>query len=142
MGLYEGDDRGIVDASAARAHADAAGITVDRNNVLYVRRAVLEEYQELTTVLERERMDWRQQSEPYGRDPVSFDAAVAFPQRAALLLEACQKYADELLVIADNLAKAAEAYGYTEDSIVEMTPTATRAAVARMSATLRDLLPW
>ena len=50
MAIGETLDGGMVDAQAARAHADAAGVRVDAENVLYVRRAVLEEYENLKTV--------------------------------------------------------------------------------------------
>jgi hypothetical protein len=141
MGLYADHERGMVDIEAAKAHADAAGLSVDAENVLYVRKAILDEYEMLLTVLAGEGQDVIDMSRPYGADPVSKDAFIAFPQRVALLLSQCKDHVLELLAMADKLKEAAAAYGLTEDQIAA-TP-ANAAAVAEVNATIGSILkPW
>ena len=142
MGLYADHERGMVDAEAAKAHADAAGLSVDAENVLYVRKAILDEYESLLTVLSGEGQDTLEMSRPYGADPVSADAFVAFPQRVGLLLSQCKEQVLELLSISDRLKDAALAYGFTEEQIAAASPTPAFAG-AEMNATIHAMLnPW
>jgi hypothetical protein len=143
MGLYADHEHGMVDAAVAQAHAAAAGLSVDAENVLYVRKAILEEHEELIKILGSETRDISEITEPYGKDPVSLDASVAFPQRAALLFEQCKQHVANLLAMADELQKAAVAYGLTEDDIVASSPVNTSAALAAVNATIHSILnPW
>ncbi|MGI5131841.1 hypothetical protein ACQEVB_33910 [Pseudonocardia sp. CA-107938] len=143
MGSYEGDAAGMVDAAVAKAHADAAGLRVDAENVLYVRKAILEEYEELKATLDQEGQDLGYKSHLYGGDPVSADAAIAFPERVSRLIGECHQHVNELLDMATKLEAAAKAYHYTDDEIAAMTPQAQVASVAAINATLGTFLrPW
>lgn len=143
MGMYEGDDRGMLDAEAAKVHADAAGLSVDAENVLYVRKAILDEHEALLKVLTGEALDTSAMSKPYGGDPVSLDASVAFSERAGALLQQCELHVIGLLGIADKLKDAAVAYGYTEVEIAAANPVDTRSAVGELNATIHAVLnPW
>jgi hypothetical protein len=143
MGSYEGDDHGIVDAAVAKEHAAAAGLRVDRENVLYVRRAILEEYTTLKASLDQATRDDVGFVHKYGDDPVSRDAAIAFPERASRLIDQCQEHANVLLAMANKLELAARSYKYTDDDVVAMTPLAQKASVAELNATLHAVRnPW
>jgi hypothetical protein len=143
MGLYEDHARGRFDAEAAQAYAAAAGLSVDADNVLYVRKAILDEHKELLTVLGGEARDASSTAKPYGGDPVSIDASVAFPQRADLLLKQCAEHVSDLLAIAEKLKDAALTYGYTEGEIAAASPVNVGAAVGGMNATIHAILnPW
>ena len=143
MGFYADHEHGMVDAEAASRHAAAAGLSVDAENVLYVRKAILDEYETLLRVLVQEARGSAAYPAPYGGDPVSSDAAVAFPERAAALLDQCREHVMSLLAMADNLKDSAVAYGYTEDQIAAATPSNPRAGVAEINATIHAVLnPW
>lgn len=122
VAIGETFDGGMVDAQAARAHADAAGVRVDAENVLYVRRAVLDEYEQLKMALRSESLDFARREQGYGKDPVSIDAAVALPERARALTSRCEEQVEALLAMANNLEKAARAYGHTDGDIAALTP--------------------
>lgn len=143
MDLHADHERGMVDVDAAQAHAAAAGLSVDAENVLYVRKAILDEYEALLAVLGGESRDAQTYARPYGGDPVSVDASVAFPQRANSLLSECRKQVMELLAISDHLKDAALAYGFTEEQIASANPVNVGAGAAQVSATLHAILnPW
>ncbi|WP_281690497.1 hypothetical protein [Pseudonocardia thermophila] len=143
MGIYEGDETGLVDAAAAEEHARRAGLRVDADNVLYVRKAILEEYELLKTTLTAERGGLETYNYRYGGDPVSADAAVAFSQRARLLIDTCNERLNELAAIAGSLKLAAEAYGRTEQEIAALTPLQHSAVIAEANATIGIFLrPW
>lgn len=120
------DTSRIVDEVLAQEHADAAGLSVDADNVLYVRKAILDEYEELADALRVDGLGADgEYAVPYGGDPVSLDASVAFPERVTLLLKQCREHVDTLLAIAGNLEAAAVAYGYTDAEIAAATPRTT-----------------
>jgi hypothetical protein len=143
MDLHADHERGMVDVEAAQAHAAAAGLSVDAENVLYVRQAILDEYELLLGVLVGESGSLSTIGHKYGDDPVSIDAAVAFPERVDTLVANCKKQVLDLLKMADNLKSAAVAYGYTEEQIVAAAPVNPVAAIAAASSTIHSILnPW
>ncbi|MDN5860687.1 MAG: hypothetical protein L0H84_18955, partial [Pseudonocardia sp.] len=128
-------------------HAAAAGLRVDAENVLYVRKAVLEEYAELRMAFGSQHLDFVEHAGEYGRDPVSIDAAVAFPERARALISRCEEQVAALRGMADSLEAAARAYGYTDGEIAALTPkpnsTITSAWAAEANASIGAALhPW
>lgn len=91
---------------------------VDRDNVLQVRNLVLDEYDRLDRYLAAEINSSAYETYRYGDDPVSKDAAIAFPQRFGLLVASCRKQLEHLARMGEALAEAARQYGYTEDQII------------------------
>jgi hypothetical protein len=143
MGFYADHERGMVDAEAAGRHAAAAGLSVDAENVLYVRKAILDEYESLLQVLVQETRGSAAYPTPYGGDPVSSDAAVAFPERVAVLLEQCKTHVMSLLAMADKLKEAALAYGYTESEISAAAPVEPSIGMREIKTTINAVLnPW
>ena len=144
MELHADHEPGVVDVGAAQAHAAAAGLSVDAENVLYVRKAILDEYESLLQVINTESRDYGAlAAKPYGGDPVSADASVAFPERAGLLMDQCKQHVMSLLGISNHLEKAALAYGYNEGQIAAANPIRTDVAVGELNATIHAVLnPW
>jgi hypothetical protein len=144
MGTYEGDDSRMVDAAVAKEHAEAAaGLSFDWDNVLYVRKAILDECEELNASLVAVTTEISTMAHRYGDDPVSGDASVAFPERVAELFKQCGSRVTELNTIAESLADAARAYGFTEEQLASAAPVNTKAAVASANATLHSMFnPW
>jgi hypothetical protein len=144
MGTYEGDDSRMVDAAVAKEHAEAAaGLSFDWDNVLYVRKAILDECVELNASLTAVTSELMTTVHRYGDDPVSGDAAIAFPERATELFKQCGNRVVELNDMAEIIADAARAYGITEEQLAAAAPVNLKAALASSNATLHSLFnPW
>ncbi len=95
---------------------------VDRTNVLQAARLLVTESDRLDDVLVRVRYATHD-NEPCGGDPVSADAAIAFPERIAALVEGCQAHNDALRAAAAELRAVALTYGFTEAEIAASVPT-------------------
>lgn len=98
----------------ARFADHAAGMAIDRDNVLQVAQILHREADRLQdSVAERHLM----KAGLCGGDPVSEDAAAAFNERAALLFNSCQLYVDDLRALANSIQASARAYGLSESDI-------------------------
>lgn len=103
-----------------RPHLDAAvhalGLQVNRDTVLQARAALLAEADRLDIAIAR-----RTRSDGgigiCGGDPVSPEAAAAFNERIAALIDDCRRYNQDLRESAHHLDAVARRYGYTEDEI-------------------------
>lgn len=98
----------------ARFAESAAGMAIDRENVLKVGAVLLAEVGRLQKVLNDNGLARMGRC---GGDPVSEDAELAFNQRAAWLVEDFQREVDELQALADSVADAARDYGVAEADI-------------------------
>ncbi|MFB9745618.1 hypothetical protein ACFFOU_31280 [Pseudonocardia sulfidoxydans] len=98
----------------ARFAETAAGMAIDRENVLKVGAVLTGEAQRLRKVLEDN--DWVRMGR-CGGDPVSEDAEAAFNERAVLLFAAYEREVIDLENLAYAVAEAARAYGIAEADI-------------------------
>ncbi|MBB5921897.1 hypothetical protein FHR81_002937 [Actinoalloteichus hoggarensis] len=112
------DDRGGLACDAGEFAVD---LTVDPENVLHARRALLDEADRLTATLVNVRH--RLRLTPMGGDPASIEFARIVTGR---LLEnpdsyfnRCRHYVENLRAGAQALAETAQQYGYTEDEIAD-----------------------
>ena len=108
------------EVGAHRPQLDAAvgalALQVNRETVLAARAALLAEADRLDTELGLGFGTVREVG-LCGRDPVSPEAASAFNERIAALLEHCRAYNQDLRAAASALDATARAYGYTDDQI-------------------------
>ncbi|RTL62929.1 MAG: hypothetical protein EKK42_29985 [Pseudonocardiaceae bacterium] len=98
----------------ARFAESAAGMAIDRENVLKVAAVLTAEADRLQRSLNE---DGKQRLGLCGGDPVSRDAKRAFDQRADLLVDWHQKYVDDLRLLAASVRQAARSYGHSEADI-------------------------
>lgn len=94
---------------------EALALQVDRGTVLQARAVLLGEAQRL-----RDAIRLHGTGATVGRcggDPVSADAAAAFTERIAKLLQVCDEYVHGLERAGGELGRVARDYGYTEDEI-------------------------
>ncbi|MEJ3655703.1 hypothetical protein WEH80_22290 [Actinomycetes bacterium KLBMP 9759] len=103
-----------------RPQLDAAvasvAMQVNRENVLKARAALLAEADRLDSVVAQTAL--RDQGIGLcGGDPVSIDAAAAFNERIAALVNQCIRYNQDLREAATALDATARQYGYTDDEI-------------------------
>lgn len=98
----------------ARFAESAAGMTIDRENVLKVGAVLVAEVGRLQGTLRDN--DWVRMGR-CGGDPVSEDAEAAFNERAALLFAAFQREVDDLKNLAHAVREAARAYGVAEADV-------------------------
>jgi hypothetical protein len=94
--------------------ASAAGMQINRDNVLQVRAVILGE---VTRLHESLRGAKNLKAGRCGGDPVSGDAELAFTERAQDLIDHFFLYVADLKIIADALRDSATAYGFTEAQI-------------------------
>ncbi|MGD9985822.1 PE domain-containing protein [Pseudonocardia sp.] len=103
-----------IDGLRAGINASAAGMSVNRENVLKVGAVLLAEADRLDLALSPV---LGVEAGLCGGDPVSQDAAAAFTERAQLLMKAYQGYIEDLRRQADALQESARSYGYAEAEI-------------------------
>ncbi|MBN9112711.1 MAG: hypothetical protein J0I34_28470 [Pseudonocardia sp.] len=103
----------------ARFAHEAAGMRIDRDNVLAVTAVIATEADRLRQVLETyggARMG------KCGGDPVSGDAMLAFNLRADALVASLWNYVKDLEKLADSVADAARTYGIAESDVAAAFP--------------------
>lgn len=93
---------------------EAAGMRIDRDNVLAVAKALSAEAARLTEVLSQ---NGQARADLCGGDPVSKDAKRAFNQRAEMLVDSYMTYVKDLGQLAVAVAESARAYGVSEEDI-------------------------
>ncbi|ODU02777.1 MAG: hypothetical protein ABS81_16465 [Pseudonocardia sp. SCN 72-86] len=98
----------------ARFAESAAGMAIDRENVLQVGAVLVGEVRRLRQVLQAHGGD---RMELCGGDPVSADAKQAFNQRAEALVALYKTYVDDLQALSDAVAEAARSYGVADADI-------------------------
>jgi hypothetical protein len=106
-----GAHRPLLDAAVS-----ALALQVDRHTVLAARAALLAEADRLDTELGLGFGAVREVG-LCGSDPVSPEAASAFNERIAALVDHCRAYNQDLRASASALDATARAYGYTDDQI-------------------------
>ncbi|MGD9988597.1 hypothetical protein [Pseudonocardia sp.] len=98
----------------ARFAETAAGMAIDRENVMKVGAVITAEVGRLQEALNDN--SWKRMGR-CGGDPVSEDAEAAFNERAVLLFDVFQREVDDLQGLADSVADAARQYGVAEADI-------------------------
>ena len=102
-------------SASLAAAVESLALQVDRDTVLQARAALLGEAQRLKDEIGFRTVDM--QVGECGRDPVSSDAAPAFNERIAVLIQNCQQYTEDLEAAAGSLSNIARQYGFTESEI-------------------------
>jgi hypothetical protein len=97
------------------ASLDHVGLQVTPDNVLAVRRALLQEAERLQSELEKHGRDVTVRR--CGEDPVSADAAAAFTPRLQAMVRQAMLVPAMLRAAGDRLGEAARAYGHTDAEI-------------------------
>lgn len=109
---------------SSRAQLDAAvadlSLQVDRDTVLQARAALLGEVERLRSLIHTNRQGAF--IGLCGADPVSADAAPAFNERIAALLQQCWQYTIDMESAAHTLDDTARGYGYTDAEIAASFP--------------------
>lgn len=92
--------------------AEALGLQVDRETVLQVRAVLLGEALGLKDEIRFRTPDM--EVGECGGDPVSFDAALAFSERIAALVDECRRYTEKLEAAGSALGEIAHRYGFSD----------------------------
>ncbi|RTL64277.1 MAG: PE domain-containing protein [Pseudonocardiaceae bacterium] len=95
----------------ARFADHAAGMAIDRDNVLQVAQILRGEAARLRDAVND--LD-DAKAGLCGGDPVSEEAAAAFNQRSSLLQASFRQYVDDLQALADSVLASARSYGVTD----------------------------
>lgn len=103
-----------IDGLRAGLNASAAGMSINRENVLKVGAVLLAEADRLDVAIGDV---VGVKAGRCGGDPVSEDAALAFTERAQLLVEAYRGYVADLRRQAGVLQESARSYGYADEEI-------------------------
>ncbi|MBW0103757.1 hypothetical protein [Pseudonocardia sp. KRD291] len=118
---------------ALQSSVDHMLMQVDRDTVLKARAVLMQEAEELEEAMRRATRRTRstplpgRQGEPgcgvwVGRcsdDPVSGPAQISFNRKIDAVLEPCWRYIADLRTGGQQLAEAAEQYGYTETEVAD-----------------------
>lgn len=119
---------------ALAADLDHVGYQVNRENVLGVYQVLANEALRLRKVVQDN--GYKLEIGLCGGDPVSHDAQRGFNAKLDRLRSQCISYVASLANAAEQLKRAAQAYGYTEDEI-----NASLTSVPASGATPNDLSP-
>ncbi|MFB9743913.1 hypothetical protein ACFFOU_22605 [Pseudonocardia sulfidoxydans] len=103
-----------IDGLRVGLNASAAGMSINRENVLKVGAVLLAEADRLDAVIGDV---VGVKAGRCGGDPVSGDAAEAFTERAHLLIEVYRGYVSDLRRHAASLKESARGYGYADEEI-------------------------
>ncbi|MGD9988594.1 hypothetical protein [Pseudonocardia sp.] len=98
----------------ARFAHEAAGMRINRDNVLEVAKVLMAQADDLQEVL-AQNADAR--ADLCGGDPVSADAKLAFNKRAGALVDSYASFVLDLRQLATAVAESARAYGVSDEDI-------------------------